>query len=178
MATRTHKSQTSYTDDAVLTTTYADDFITKGNGFQIKKRIDLTAGQTIYLEFDITKAVGKTVYSLPLRMSTGGGMVYVDSYNADSSTGGTTLATPNNLNGKSSTAALTTVKTGVTVTGTATNVREYVVGILSTKQSSGGGQGGVDVPKILDNSKPLYFKIENTESAAVVLDFEFVWYEI
>jgi len=175
MATRTHKSQTSYTEDALKMTTYADDYITRGNAFQIKRRIKLTSEQTMYLEFDITKAVGKVIYSMPLQMVTSGGLVYVDTYTADSSTGGTSLGIPINLNGLSSNTALTTVKSGVTVSGDVTNLRQYVVG---THSSTGGGPGNVDVPKILNNAKPLYFKLVNAESDSTVLEINFVWFEI
>ena len=178
MANRVHQSQASFTKDAIIATTYADDYITKGNAFQVKKRIALASGQELYLEFNIALAVGKMVYSLPIKLSTGGGLVFVDTYNATSSTGGTTLATPINLNGLSSAAAQTTVKTGVTVSGTASNVREYIVGTISTNQSSGGGSAESDTPKILDNSNPLYIKLANQESAIVYVDLGFIWYEI
>ena len=171
------KDQSSFSNDAVLTTDYQGDYITRGVAFQVKKRITLTTGQTLYLEVDISKHTG-VVYSLPLEMSTAGGSVFVDTYNADSSTGGTVLQTPMNLNGKSSNVAKTTVKTGVSVSGTAINVREYTVGTLSTNQSSGGGTGQAEVPKILDNTKPLYIKLVNQESATVVFSFGFVWFEL
>lgn len=170
-------SQRSFSGDAVLTTTYQDDYITRGNGFQVKKRIALTSGQTLYLEFDISKHAG-VVYSLPIEFSTGGGLVFVDTYNADSSTGGTVLAVPINVNGLSTKTSDTTIKTGVTVTGTPTNVREYIVGTLSTNQSSGGGPAQEGIPKILNNAKPLYFKIVNQESAAVTLNIGFTFYEL
>lgn len=170
--------QESYSKDAVLTTSYADDYITRGNGFQVKKRIALSGSQTLYLEFDITKAVGKFVYALAPIMASSGGLVFVDTYLADSSTGGTTLVTPLNMNSLSSNAALTTVKTGVTVSGTPSVVREYLVGTTATNQSSGSGASAAGVPRILNNTKPLYFKIANQEASALTFNLEFVWYEI
>lgn len=177
MSVQIHEDQLSFSKDAVLTTTYQDDYTTRGNGFQFKKRISLTSLQTLYLEIDISKHKG-VVYSLPLELSTAGGLVFVDTYSADSSTGGSTFATPLNLNGLSATTANTTVKSGVTVSGTPLNVREYIVGTASTNQSSGGGAIQNEVPKILNNAKPLYLKIENKESAATVLDIGFVWFEL
>ena len=169
--------QTSYSKDGILVTTYQDDYITRGNGFQFKKRISLTALQVLYFEVDISKHTG-VVYSMPLSLSTAGGLVFIDSYNADSSTGGTLMSAPLNLDGLSSTVADTTIKTGVTVSGTPTNVREYMVGTSSTKQSAGGGTMQSESPKILDNRKPLYFKVENKENTVTILDVGFVWYEL
>lgn len=169
--------QSSFSKDAVLATTYEDDYITRGMGFQIKKRIILTAQQTLYIEFDITQHSG-TVYSLPLEVSTAGGLVLMDTYGADSSTGGIILATPLNLNGLSTNTADSTIKTGVTVSGTTINVREYVVGTLSTNQSSGGGQAQEHVPKILNNTKPIYIKLVNQETDPVTINLGIIWYEL
>lgn len=169
--------QTSYTKDGLLTTTYADDYVTRGKGFELQRRITLTSGQTLYLEFNIALAVGKLVYSLPIRASTNIGTVFLDTYLADSSTGGTAMSV-NNLNGLSSTVPLTTVKTGVTPSGTPTKLREYSIGAAKTNQSSGGGTGSAVFPKVLDNTKPLYFKFVNQETVTVTVDLGFVWYEI
>lgn len=64
------------------------------------------------------------------------------------------------------------------VAGTPTNVREYSVGTLSTNQSSGGGTVQHEVPKILNNTRPLYIKLENKENAITIVNFGFVWYEL
>lgn len=169
-------AQASFSKDGFVTTDYAQDSIVRGYGFQFKKRITLTALQTIYLEFDITKHAG-AVFSLPINAHTGGGLVFLDTYLADSSTGGSTV-TPLKLNGLSANVAKTTIKTGVSVSGIPINVREYLFGTASTNQSSGGGAANLDQPKILDNTKPLYFKIENKENAVTYLDMEFVWFEL
>jgi len=168
----------SFSKDAVLTTDYENDYIVRGMAFEVQRRISLSSGQTLYLEFDITKAVGKMIFSLPFKAISNGGNVFIDTYEADSSTGGTVLMTPNNLNALSSNVALTTVKTGVTPTGTATGLREYSTGSKTTNQAAGGGSAGTGFAKILDNSKPLYFKFVNQETDTVTIDFGFVWYEL
>ena len=110
-------------------------------------------------------------------MSTNLGNVFVDTYNADSSTGGT-LLTANNMNGLSAVTPLTTVKTGVSPTGTITALREYSVGTIKTVQSGGGGSAPQAFPKVLNNLKPLYLKLVNQETSTVTVDLGFVWFEI
>jgi len=170
-------SQASFSGDGILTTSYAEDYITRGMAFELQKRITLTTGQTLYLEINVALAVGKMVYALPLRMSNNLGNVFVDTYNADSSTGGTLLPV-NNLNGLSAITPLTTVKTGVTPTGTPTALREYSVGTVKTVQSGGGGSASPGFPKIMNNAKPLYIKLVNQETTTVTFDLGIVWFEI
>lgn len=81
----------SFSKDAVLTTDYENDYIVRGMAFEVQRRISLTSGQTPYLEFDVTKAVGKLVFSLPFKAISSGGNVFIDTYGADSSTGGLEL---------------------------------------------------------------------------------------
>lgn len=171
-------SQKSFSGDAVLTTDYERDYITRGMAFEVQRRITLTSQQTLYLEFNIALAVGKIVYSLPIKATTPGGNVFLDTYYATSSTGGSVLMVPNNLNALSANVALTTVKTGVTPSGTASGLREYSIGSKATNQAAGGGPIGAGYAKVLGNSKPLYFKFVNQESSTVTVDLGFVWYEI
>lgn len=171
-------SQKSFSGDAVLTTTYSDDYITRGMAFEVQRRITLTTGQTLYLELNAPLAVGKLIYSLPLRMSSNSGNVFLDTFSADASTGGT-LWTPNNLNENSSNTALATFKSAVSApSGTAVLLREYSVGVVKTNQSGGGGSAPSSAPKLLDKTRPRYFKFVNQETSTVVVDFGFTWYEI
>lgn len=170
--------QLSYSKDAGLVTTYADDYITRGMAFEIQRRITLTTGQVLYLELKLPLAVGKFIYSLPLRLSSNSGNVFLDTYAADAATGGTAW-TPINLNENSANVALATFKTGVGVpSGTPSFLREYSTGVIKTNQSGGGGSAPSSAPKILNSARPRYFKFTNQETSTVVVDFGFVWYEI
>lgn len=169
-------NQLSFSQDAIIATDYAQDYIVRGRAFQIRKRITIPGEETLYMEFDLTKATGP-IFTLPVLCSTAGGAVFLDTYNADSSTGGTALPVLK-LNTSSDNLPKITVKSGVTVSGTPENVREYIIGTLSTNQSSGGGLISDETPKVWANDKPLYFKFMNQETGPVVLNVGFVWFEL
>lgn len=170
------KQQQSFTGNAIVATTYADDYVTRGQAFQVQKRFSLTSGASAYWEFNVPAAASKIVYSLPIAANTYGGGCSLDTYYADSSTGGSAV-TPINLNAGSSINPLVTVKSGVTVSGTPTGVREYLIG-SSASARTGGGTIGTDVPKIIATDKPLYFKFTNLENSTIQVAFNFVWYEL
>lgn len=171
--------QHSSSKDAVLTTSYADDYIVRGQGFHVKKRVAIGANATLYFEVAFNLAAPKVVFSLPIKMNIVRGYAFIDTFQADSSTGYVTSASPLNMNELSTNSSLVTFKTGTTApAGTVSHLREYVVGTDSTNQSGGGGTGGADSPKILDISRPRYVKIVNQEDVATILDFESVWYEL
>ena len=173
-------AQQSYAKDAILTTDYTANYITKGNGFQIHKRVTISGNQTLYITLDATAtaASGMYLYSLPVVIAPNQGNIFVDTYNVPSYTGGTVFATPINLNELSPIASLSVAKIGITTSGTITNLREYSIGAPLTNQSSGGGAPPIGIAKILDNRKPIIVKIMNQETATVILDFNFAWFEI
>lgn len=160
----------------MLGTDYAQDYMVRGKAFQFRKRLTIPGSGDLELEFDFTK-YGGIVFSQPIQMRSTGGLVYVDTYQRTSSTGGT-AETVINLNETSDNVNATTVKSGVTSTGDKLLIREYTVGTKSTNQASGGGSAGFGVAKILDTSKPRYFYFANQETSDVVLEVEFIWYEI
>lgn len=170
------QKQQSYSGDAVLITSYADDYVTRGKAFQIQKRITLTSAASSYWEFYLPSAATKIVYSLPISANSYGGGCSLDTYYADSSTGGTAV-TAINLNANSSNTPLVTVKSGVTVSGTAVGTREYLIG-SSAIAGTGGGAIGTNVPKIIATNKPLYFKFTNLENSTIQVAFNVVWYEL
>lgn len=169
-------SQWSASQDAILTTSYADDYTVRGYAFQIQRRIALTSEQTLYWVVDFSAvAASKAVFSLPIALQSTAGLVYVDTYAATSYTGGS-VETIINPNAGSAIVPQAVVKSGITPTG-ATLVREYAVGSKSTNQSSGGGAVSGQTPKIW-GKVPLVIKMVNQESAENVLTVGFTWYEI
>ena len=144
------------------------------------KRITVSGSQTIYVVMDATAtaASGMFLYSLPIGILPNQGNIFVDTYTADSYSGGVSLGAPINLNERSSITSLSTIYKGATVSGTISNLREYSIGSPSTNQSSGGGGNIIGVPKLLNNAKPIVMKVMNQETTTVILDFNFVWFEI
>ena len=168
--------QESNSRDAVLSTTYEDNEISKGNCYQIKKRITLASEETLKLCFDFSQT-DKVIYSMPVIKVPNQGNLFTDTYFVDSVADGSTYDTPLNMNANSSNTAETPVKTGVTETGDQQFLREYTDGSPITNQASGGGTFLSDRPKILPN-KPLIIYFQNQETEEMVIDFNYNWYEI
>lgn len=168
--------QESYSQDAVLTTSYADDYSVRGYAFQVQRRISLGSGATAYWVFDFTDvAAEKLIFTLPIVAQSTEGLVYIDSFIATSYTGGTTetILNPNSL---SAVVPQTVVKSGVTPTGSS-QLREYIVGSDSSFLSSGGGAISPNTPKIWGKVR-LVIKFVNQETSTNVVSFGFNWYEI
>lgn len=170
-------TQQSFSRDAVLVTTYADDFVSRGQCFQVIKRVALTSSQTRYVVFDLTAHTEKLIYSLPIQFYSSGGEVFIDTYGVDSYTGGTVIPALK-VNGLSNIDPLAIIKIDVTPSGTPLNIREYLIGAKSTNQSSGGGRGIDGIPRVLNTAKPIVLKITNQETVNVNVEIGLVWYEI
>lgn len=164
----------------IVIASYVDDAISKGQGFEIKKRVSLLANQEYILVLYSTAlvAAGKGLFIMPLIMSTGGGMVFVDTYAIAGYTLGTAV-TPLKINTTKALAPECIFKKGITQTGDAlTDPREYIVGTLSTNQSSGGGAAPIDVAKQFTPGVIMAAKCMNQENAPVVLNFGMIFFEV
>jgi hypothetical protein len=172
-----HPEQTTFSEDAILTGNYAEDGIERGVAFQIHRRFTIGASATVKYVFDLTDVdILKTVRTLPLGMRTSEGQVYVDTYKIDSYTGGTVVPSTNR-NERIDNTAGAVFKSGITSTDTAGDeLRQYIVGALSTNQFSGGGSGGGGNPKTWNHSI-ICFEVANQENAAVDFELNINWYE-
>jgi hypothetical protein len=167
--------QDSFSQDAVLTTNYADDYLVRGYGAEIHRRIPIAVG-TQYFVLDFSLCTSDVIFTLPLNGYCSANQIYVDTYLIDSYTGGTEIphAKPNQVLDITSQAVF---KTGITPTGTGGDeLRQYIFGTQGQGNVRGGGTGSSAAPKIWNVGDLLVFKIESD----YVLDFEFnlVWYEI
>ena len=164
----------------IRATTFADDYAAQGKAFQIQRRITLTTQQTLYLVLDTTALVasGKCLIILPLIMSTNAGSVFVDTYPIESYTGGSEIKFAR-LNSTIENYAESVFKTGITPTGTpGDELRQYIVGALSTNQNAGGGAIQPDLPKRFPAGSIITAKLVNQETDTVYLDFGLVVYEV
>lgn len=169
-------SQVSYSKDGLITTSYADDYISRGNAFQFHRIFTIPAAGTKII-VDFSTATGKQIFTLPIRMAVNESQVFVSTYIVDTYTGGTEIPAINR-NRLVDNDSLTTVKSGVTSTDTAgDDLREYIIGALSTNQNPGGGTGGGASPKIFDNKK-LIIDVVNQEADTIYLEINFNWYEL
>lgn len=146
-----------------------------GSGFQLQKRIELDANETKYFVLTLNSLdEEKTPYGMPIQAGTTNGLVYLDTYSADTYTAGTLLETIN-LNEILDYTSYASFYEGGTIEGQS-YLREYTIGSESTNQTAGGGFITNDQPKILVR-RPLVFEFTNQESSANVVTFGYVWYE-
>ena len=162
---------------ALVSTSFADNEIVKGNAYQVHRRFIVPTGG-LKLVLDLSNvSVDKALFTLPIRMATSEGQVFVNTYIIDNYTGGT-LIQAINRNGESLNVAEGEFKTGVTSTDVAgDDLRQYIVGVLSTNQFSGGGSGGGNAPKIF-GKKIIMIDVENQETTSVEFEINFNWYEV
>lgn len=167
----------SYSRDALLSTSYADDYAIRGNGFEIRKRFALTSLQTIYVCLDFTAAVGKRIITLPLILGSTNGLIFFDTYGIDSYENGNPVDILK-LNSMSPISPLAVAKTGITPSGGPYGLREYKVGSESTPLYSGGGGNINPSIKIFPSGSILAGKVENKESDNNVFNLGLIFYEI
>jgi hypothetical protein len=162
----------------VVTASYSDDAVSKGQAFEVRKRITLTTKQVYDVVLDSTAlvAANKGLFIDPLSMSTGGGMVFVDTFAVDTYTGGDAIV-PLKLNTTKTQVAECVFKKGVTIGNIISDPREYIVGTLSTNQSSGGGSMPIEVSKQFTPGVKIVARFSNQEDATVYFDFGIVFYE-
>jgi hypothetical protein len=166
-------------NDALLAITCCDDFVIKGQGFQIRKRFELSSGEILYMVLDTTNLIAKNkkVHTLPLQLSSTAGLIYFDTYAVDSYTGGN-LITPLKLNATSENEALSVVKSGVTPIGGPYGLREYTIGIAASPIFPGGGSRLDETMKTFPAGTILIAKAENKETNPNTLSIGLTFYEV
>jgi hypothetical protein len=131
--------QCSTSLDAILTTTYADDYTTRGKSFLFEKNITIGAGATVYVLFDYKTYQphpddAGMIFIFPPAFAATSGPVTIKLYRDTDYSGGTPFnaVNPNTLAPKKLSG--TTLTIGPTGTNKGTLAMEYLVG---------GGTGGV-----------------------------------
>jgi hypothetical protein len=172
-----HPAQTTSNGDAILTGNYYDDGIERGAAFQIHRRFAIGGSATVKFVLDLSSVdVLKTVRTLPIRMGTNEGQVYVDTYKIESYTGGSEVPAINR-NETSSNTAGAVFKSGVASSDTAgDDVREYIVGSASGFLYPGGGPNSGGNPKTWNHSI-ICFEVANQETGAIDFELNLNWYE-
>ena len=139
--------QTSFSKDGLLTTTYADDYITRGKAFQVQRRIvaiPTTGTYKVVLDLSAVDS-SKMVFILPLVMSATGGPVYMKTYKITTYTGGTIFpATRLNTLASNIITAQGVVKHGITSTDVSgDDLREYELGATGNPQQVNRAGGAI-----------------------------------
>jgi len=166
----------SFSGDGWVVTPYADDYISRGCAFQVHRILEVPAGG-LKIAIDFSSVTDKVLFTMPLYFATNEGQVYVRTYKVVSYTGGTIIPVINR-NGLSGNVAQGVFSSGITTADTpGDDLREYIVGALSTNKLPGGGTGGGSYPKVFSNGI-IVFDIINKESSAVDLEIDLNWYEV
>ena len=183
MPTECELKQKSTSGDAVLTTGYADDYIIKGYGFNIQRRLSsLAAASTTKIIFD-TSAVPSTslIFTLPLALSATGGPVLIRTYKISTYTGGSSFdANKLNYLTTNTVTPATIIKYGITSTDSpGTDLREYVLGATGNEQQV-NRSGAITSSSAIMYNAGVKICIEVTNNYGSAIDFVvgMVWYEI
>ena len=166
----------SSSGQATISTTFQNNEIVKGNGFQIHRRFEIPAGGK-KLVLDLSGIDDNFAFTLPVRMKTNEGQCFVDTYKINNYIGGTIIP-PINRNGTSLHTPNGVFKDDVTSADVAgDDLREYIIGALTTRQNSGGGDGGGLYIKVFGKDI-IMFDVDNQENDTIYLELNFNWYEV
>lgn len=175
--------QLSASGDALVSTSYADDGLTRGKAYLFEKNFAIGSGTTLNILFDYTTytpsgtQIGQ-VYVMPPTFSTTVGPVNVNIYRGTDYTGGTEFdaINPNTL--VANTTSGTTLRTGPTGSVKGTLVLEYLIGGASQGNQSASGSSSGLAFFIRDNTSKTLIEIVNNSGSAITFHFGQVFYEI
>ena len=176
-------SQCSFSSDAILATTYANDGIVRGLGFVYEKNFAIANGATLYVLHDYTgyvPAQGQLgqIYVMPPQFSCSKGPVLVSVYRGTNYTGGTPFTSLNANTTSPKTQSGTIHTSGATGTVKGTLVLEYLVGTDAQGGSADGGQAiGLEF-FIRPNTGKTLVEIVNNSGSNITFHYAQVMYEI
>ena len=166
----------SYQKNALIATTYADDYVFQGKCFGIENFVTISNADT---EFDIvfdTTNVNKDLVALPTKWFTTAGDVNVNLGSCSSYASGTEiLPTNRNYQGTDSEVIF---KYDVTPTAYVAGSTNLLVGSAATNQNSGGGGLEGSLPIILETGIKYIFRVANNSGAEIKFAFMIYWYEV
>jgi hypothetical protein len=176
-------AQKSTAGDAVLITSYTDDYIVKGKAFEVKRTVSISAGSTLKLAFDHTAlhSINDVVFVLPLLFLATGGPVEIKTYRITSYTGGTIIPA-NQLNKTAIYTALGLLKTGITSAGApGDDLREYLLGGEGNPQQVNRAGASNGAAPVVINGGPnakLCIEIINGYTNTIKFNLGILWYEL
>lgn len=171
----------SESEEGIISTTFADNYGVKGNGFTLQRNFSIaaTVGTKLYILIDYTTYTKDDgfIFVLPPLFSASSGAVLVNIYRGTNYSGGTPIEVPS-----TNTIIANTLETTITKdpTGTilGTSVLEYLVGSSATNQTSGGSAIISGPPFIRNNTNVTLVEIINNSGEAITFNYSQVFYEI
>lgn len=168
-------NQVSYSKDALVTTSYRDDNIVRGNIFSYGIIVSAVSETPIYYTFDkgdLTEF--NALFLLPIVINPTNGYVQLNIYEDTLYSGGTQIyATNRNRNSSITQKGIVRTAPTVTVTkGTLLSLSE-ISGVDSTNQNSGGGRAESADALVLDVAKRYLFEFIPSETGLISITSEF-----
>lgn len=171
----------AFSFDAVRTTTYADDYISRGKGFQVVRTIEIDTETTVKFAADFSVVDSdKIIFILPVVMASSDSPVHVKTYGITTYTGGTAYP-PINLNLiPPVTVAQGVLKHSVTSSDTpGDSLREYEIGSAGNPVTTRGGTTEGASPLIAPSGSIFILEAENYSATnATFFNLVITWYEI
>lgn len=163
----------SFSDDGVLSTSYLDDNIVKGNVYTITlvPQINTT---TVYFTSEVSAGQELDfIFLLPLNFSVETGTLVVNIYEDTDYTGGSLLNIVNRNRTSPNTSKLD-VKQGATGATKGTLLYSKLYGTSAFGGAVGGGSGVTSNSIILNTSKRYLYELTTSENSLVGIEAEFV----
>jgi len=170
--------QSTFSGDAVLTSTYADDAIVQGYGYIVETTFPLGASATAYIEVNPTAMVNQRLTVQPTQWGITASNIEVTLGVANAFSGGTAITFINkNYAFSTSRPAKTICKINATPTTPIDSQIKFMVGTTVSGAVRGGGNfegGGI---QILNPILIYYFKVVNQTSTAGVVSMSLQIFE-
>lgn len=160
----------SFSQDALLTTDYANDFIVRGFAYNIERSITLAGNSSI--NFLLTPANGKNIIFFPISIEAKDSDVKLSLYEGTNYAGGSIL-TPYNLNRLSPNAAEVSVRSGAS----GSNLGDLLLERCSFAERKSSGSMIEGHITILDSSKKYLVILENMTATEAKISYSALFYE-
>ena len=172
--------QATASRDGVLTSSYSDDYIVRGNCFNVEHRGEVGANASVKDVIDFSDMPDNTIaFLLPIRFVTAGGEFWIDTYFVDAYTGGTVIAGINAKDTQPVNVADGFFAHNVTYEGVTTlNKREYLISGGSNSASARSGSGTGSNALIFTEKPIICIDFQNKTNAAARIQTSVVWFEI
>ena len=169
----------SFDQDAFKVTSYADDYILRGNGFSVEYTFSVGSGVTAYdVAFDTSgfTRTGLVAYPTMWNMSKGHSIVTLGTCTSYSA--GTAL-TPANRNSafQASYPSQTVFKYNVSTTGFSAADTQLLVGTEAGAIATGGGTNEGRFPQWLTPGLIYIFRVNNQAGDDITLGTRIYWFE-
>lgn len=159
-------------EKAIVSTSYADDGVVKGQAFNLNDVITVPGSTTLYFLLDLSALGSKVAFTMPIFLEAFSEDVCVYIYEGTDYSGGTPL-TPYNLNRLSSNTPSMVVTAGATGTVLGTELRHHRI----AASNKNPGQRTTLPFLILNHSKKYLLVVENQTAVDTLFEYDLTIFE-